>query len=223
MSIPVVVVGAGGFGREVCDVIEAVNAAGSIQIELLGVLDDSPSESNLQLLEKRGMNFLGSTEEFLTQNHGQGIAYFIGIGAPAIKRKIDEAFRAAGFTTIPLVHPDSTIGSRVKVAGGAVICAGARLTTNISVGSHVHININATVGHDVTIGDYVSVNPLAAVSGDVVLEAGVLIGASAFVMQGVNVGEGATVGASACVTSDVFAGTTVIGVPARQLNRNGVH
>ncbi len=30
----------------------------------------------------------------------------------------------------------------------------------------MHLNLNATVGHDTIFGDFVSVNPLASVSGE---------------------------------------------------------
>lgn len=217
MTIQVVVVGAGGFGREVCDVIEACNAVEPSRFELLGVLDDNPSETNLVRLAQRAIPFLGGVRDFVTENDPINIAYFVGIGAPRVKKLISDIFDEAGFRSVPLVHPDVTFGSLVSVSDGAVICAGVRATTNIQIGRHVHLNINTTVGHDTELRDFVSVNPLAAISGDVVIGEGALIGASAFLIQGITVGEWSTVGASACVTRDVETSSTVAGVPARQL------
>ena len=54
MTTPIVVVGAGGFGRETLDVVEAVNAAASQPaFEVLGVVDDAPSAENLVRLKSR--------------------------------------------------------------------------------------------------------------------------------------------------------------------------
>ena len=81
----------------------------------------------------------------------------------------------------------------------------------------MHVNLNATVGHDTPIDDYVSINPLASISGDCVIESDVLIGVGGIVLNGLRVGQGATVGGAACAVRDVAAGTTVVGVPARPL------
>jgi acetyltransferase-like isoleucine patch superfamily enzyme len=90
-----------------------------------------------------------------------------------------------------------------------------RLTTNVSLGRHVHVNQGVTIGHDTVVGDYATLNPAAALSGNCVIEDEVLVGAQSCVLQGLTVGHGAVVGAAACVVRDVPAGLTVKGVPAR--------
>lgn len=221
MSTSIVVVGAGGFGRETVDVLEAANeaAGGAGAAEpwrLLGVLDDSPSATNLQRLADRSIPFLGSVDDFLREPHPD-TAYVVGIGATAVRRRIAERCDAAGLTAATLVHPSATLGTRVSIGPGSVLCAGARITTNIDLGRHVHVNPNVTIGHDTIIEDYVSLNPSSSVSGDCVLETGVLVGVGGIVLNGLRVGRDATVGGAACVVKEVEPGTTVVGVPARPL------
>lgn len=224
MSTPIVVVGAGGFGREVLDVIEAMDAARLAAghdepvWQLVGVIDDAITDENLARLTARSIPHLGSIEDFLSATAGH-VAYAVGIGSPVVRRRIAERFDAAGHTGATLVHPSVTMGSPVKIGAGSVLCAGVRITTNITIGRHVHINLNATVGHDTTIGDFVSINPLASISGDCALEADALIGVAGIVLNGLRVGQGATVGGAACAVRDVEPGTTVVGVPARPLGR----
>ena len=219
VSTPIVVVGAGGFGREVIDVIEAMNADGSTpQWEVKGVIDDSLSDVNRSRLDDRSIQYLGTSEEFLGSGAGS-VAYAVGIGAPHVRRTVAENFDAAGHVGATLVHPSVTMGAPVTIGPGSVLCAGVRITTNISIGRHVHLNLNATVGHDTTIGDYVSINPLASISGDCVIESGVLVGVSGIVLNGLRVGQGATVGGAACAVRDVLPETTVVGVPAKPLTR----
>lgn len=214
MTEPIVIVGAGGFGREVLDVVDAINAlAPSTVWDVAGVVDDSPSQANLALLARREVQFLGGTDVPLAWP--EPVSYAIGIGSPRVRRLIADRFDAAQFRPATLVHPSVTHGFDVTVGHGAVLCAGVRLTTNISLGRHVHLNLNVTVGHDTTVGDFVSVNPLASISGDCTIESDVLIGVSGVVLNGLTVGKGSTVGGSACVVRDVAPDVVVKGIPAR--------
>jgi sugar O-acyltransferase (sialic acid O-acetyltransferase NeuD family) len=211
------VVGAGGFGREVVDVVEASNAAGQgPPWDLLGVVDDAISALNRERLVARSISYLGTTDEFLDTVEPP-VAYVVGIGSPSVRRKMADRLDAAGLVGATVVHPSVTIGAGVTLGVGVVLCAGVRITTNIRIGRHVHINLNATVGHDSEIADFVSINPLASISGDCVLEREVLVGVGGIVLNGLRVGEGATVGGAACVVRDVPPHSTVVGIPARQL------
>lgn len=214
MSAPLVIVGAGGFGRETLDVVEAVNRAAAHPVfDIQGILDDDPSEVNLERLRSRRAPFLGPVDGLLRS--GRPMMYLIGIGAPSARQRVDERFRAAGWSAATAIHPTATIGSAVAIGEGGVICAGVQVSTNVLLGRHVHLNANATIGHDTRIDDFASINPAATVSGDVRIGRGVLVGAASVVIQGLAVGAGATVGAAACVTRDVAAESVVKGVPAR--------
>ena len=211
-TTPLIVVGASGFGRETLDVIAAHNAAHpEAAFEVVGVLDDAPSHVNLRRLSKRGIRHLGGIGEALASMAPQ--QYVLAIGAPAVRERLVEQFDAAGWAAATVVHPATSIGTMQDWADGVVICGGVELSTNVRLGRHVHINPNATVGHDAVLGDFVSVNPAATISGEVTVARRTLVGAAAIVLQGLTVGSDTVVGAGSVVTKTVPDGVIVKGVP----------
>jgi sugar O-acyltransferase (sialic acid O-acetyltransferase NeuD family) len=210
---PLVIVGCGGHGREILTIARAVVAAGGPRWQLAGFVDDRPSEENLKRVQRLDVPYLGGVawlRDAPPETH-----HIIGIGDPRVRRSVAARVDAYGVPAASLVHPDATIGPDNRYGPGFVAFAGARVTTNVAIGRHVHLNQNATVGHDSSLADFVSVNPLAAVSGDCHCAEGVLIGTTAAVLQGLRVGRDSTVGAGACVVRDVPDRVAVKGVPAR--------
>ncbi|GAB3957864.1 acetyltransferase [Micromonospora vulcania] len=190
-------------------IVRAINAtadAGPVW-RVLGFVDDRPSEVNLKRLQRLEVPYLGGTGQLAEQPAGTYLA--LGIGDPAVRRAVDRRLSAYALPAAVLVHPDATVEADAVHGEGLIVFAGARVTTNVTFGRHVHLNQNSAVAHDCELGDHVSVNPLAAVSGECVLGDGVLIGAGAVVLQRLRVGAGATVGAGACVVRDVPAGVVV--------------
>jgi sugar O-acyltransferase (sialic acid O-acetyltransferase NeuD family) len=211
-----VIIGAGGSGREVLDIVDAINEA-SPSFHFLGFVDDN-IDLDPALLDRRGAALLGPVEVLADID----AAYVIGIGSPLARHAVDDRVRVWERNPATLVHPTATMASELAVGPGAIIAAGARLTTNIRIGRHFHANLNVTVAHDCVLGDYVTLNPGAHLSGSVTLGDGVTIGTGAAIIQGCRVGPGATVGAGAVVDRDIDARVTAVGIPARPLRTDAI-
>ena len=205
------IVGCGGFGREVVDIVDDVNARDP-QWDLAGFIDDNPSAIDAARAADLGLQIIGSVEEQLRRRPAHAV---IGIGDGRVREMIDRILLAAGWGAATLVHSSATLGRNVTYGDGTIICSGVCLTTNIQLGRQVHINLNTTVGHDSVLEDYASVNPLVAISGNVHIGRRAMLGTHSAVLQNLSVGADAVVGGSALVTKDVPQSTTVKGVPAK--------
>jgi sugar O-acyltransferase (sialic acid O-acetyltransferase NeuD family) len=205
---PLVVVGAGGHGRELLDVVAAVNAVRPTY-RLLGVLDDGRPDA--ELLARHAARHLGAVRVLADLD----AEYVVGVGSSAVRRAVDAAATGWGRSPATLVHPAAVIGGDVVLGPGSVVCALASVTTNVRTGRHVHLDVGAALAHDCRIGDYVTLAPGSRVSGSVTLGDDVTVGAGAVVIQGRAVGEATVVGAGAVVIRDLPPGVVAVGVPAR--------
>ena len=205
---PLVIIGAGGFGREVLELIRDINNA-TPAFEFLGFLDDGQTSS--ELLERVGARTLGPSSRLAEID----ASFVIAIGAAEPRRQIDALARSHGREAVAVIHPWATIGRDVEIGEGAVVAAGARLTTHVFVGRHAHVNINCTVGHDAIIEDFATLAGGVHLGGGCVIEEGASLGLGSVVLPNVRVGRGAVVGAGAVVVRDVAPGATVLGAVAR--------
>ena len=210
---PLVIVGAGGFAREVLALVRELGASGHGAWRAAAFLgrDGDPIGGLLD-----GVPVLGAPAP-AEGERPWGIAA-IGSGA---ERRVEVAARAAevaGWAT--LVHPSVTFDpGSVRIGEGCIVAAGTSLTCDLELRRHVVLNLHCTVGHDCLLEDYVSVMPGCHLSGAVTLREAAFLGTGAVVLPGVEVGAGAAVGAGAVVTRDVAPGATVVGVPARAVGR----
>jgi sugar O-acyltransferase (sialic acid O-acetyltransferase NeuD family) len=208
---PVVIYGAGGFAREVCELVRDIDAD-SGRWELLGFLDDRPESRGTVLND---LPVLGGAAWIVEQQRPVYVA--LGVGSPAAKRRLAERLRgrAAGFPA--LVHPTVVASRYVDYGDGVIVTAGNVLTTNIVLGDFAMLNLTCTVGHDTTVGAFATISPGVNVSGRVHIGDGCEIGTGAAIIQGVTIGAWSVVGAGAVVTKDLPADCTAVGVPAKPI------
>lgn len=210
----IAIFGAGGFGLEVLMLVEQINAVAPTW-RPIGFFDDGTAPGTLV----NGLPVLGGRAEL--EGWERPLAVALAVGQGTTRRKIREALTNPRLSFPVLRHPSVISGqpAYVAIGEGTILCAGTILTTNLSLGRHVILNLACTVGHETRIGDFASFMPSCNISGDCEIGEESYWGTGAIVIQGKRVGRATTVGAGAVVVSDVPDGVTVVGVPARPLAR----
>lgn len=210
----IVIIGAGGFGREVKVLIDDINKISPTYI-FKGYYDDGFDKGILI----NGYRVLGSISDLNDSSTSMQVA--VAIGDPNTKRRIIEQLNNPNIVYPTLIHP-SVICSEdfVSVGMGSIICAGNILTCNIEIQDFVILNLMCTVGHDTTIKRYSSIMPSVNISGEVILNESVYIGTGAKIINQLEIGENTIIGAGAVVSKSLPSNCTAVGIPAKIIKQN---
>lgn len=217
MTTQIAIYGAGGFAREVAWLVESCNEA-VVHYKIVCFIDDDETHHGLVLNDVPVMSLAETVACF------PSVRVVSGVGSPQIREKVMAKTAEAGLTFGTIIHPRVEQSRWIKIGEGTVICAGNILTTNITLGHHVQINLGCTIGHDVVMGDHTTLAPGVHVSGWVHFGQRVYVGTGAVILQGTHdapliIGDDAVIGAGAVVTKSVLPGVTVVGVPAKPLQK----
>jgi sugar O-acyltransferase (sialic acid O-acetyltransferase NeuD family) len=210
----VLIIGAGGFAREVAWLIEDINYKNE-SWNLIGYLDENLNNKGHLL---NGYEVLGDFNDF--KEHNKEIYYVCAVGDTSIRKELSKKAENIGLKPATLVHPSVIISKYVKIGEGTMICASSIITVNVEIGKHVIINLDCTIGHDVVIADYVTILPSVNISGAVLLEEGSNLGTGTAIIQGKKVGANSIIGAGSVVVKDIPENCTAVGVPAKVVKFN---
>ena len=204
------IVGAGGFGREVLWLAERVNEA-TPAWEIAGFLDDNEAFHGTLQDDYPVLGGCGYLEKIKEEVYA-----VVAIGSAGVKKAVVKKLAGYGhirFAT--LIDPSIRCSKHVKIGEGSILCAGTILTTDITIGKHVIINLDCTIGHDVVVGDYVTIYPSVNLSGNVTVGEEAELGTGSQVIQGKKIGDRTIIGAGAVVIHDIADDCTAVGIPAK--------
>ena len=203
-----IIVGAGGFGREVLAWARQSPQCGK-EWEIKGFLDD-----NSKALEGKGVAppIVGTYKEYRPSKDDVFICAF---GQPFLRRACHESLVARGGKFITLVHPTAVLADGAKLGEGVIVCPHALISANAQIGDGSAIYYHTTVDHDSVVGRWCQISAHCDITGGAVIGQEVFLGSHASILPGVRVADKAVIGAGAVVTADVGAGITVVGIPAK--------
>ncbi|BAB80180.1 acetyltransferase [Clostridium perfringens] len=205
-----IIVGAGGFGREVAWLVEDINN-NNREWNLLGFIDENEQNHGNEL---NGYKVLGGFDYL---NNKKNIYYVCAIGNAKVRKEIVEK-KCSKYNIKPanLIHPSVIMSKKYnKMGEGCIICASNIITVNVTLGDHIIVNLDCTIGHDVVINDYVTIYPSVNVSGNCNIGECVELGTGTQVIQGNNIGDRTIVGAGSVVIRNIEGDKVAVGVPTK--------
>ena len=213
MSRKLLILGAGGTGREVLDIIDALNVAGAGDYVCGGFLDDDPGLWGREIRGLRVHGALAQAAEF-----DGGLVDALGSpGSYAAREGVLAAVSIAPERFETLVHPTAVCSPSSSLGMGSIVYPHVVIGAEAKVGHHVTIMAGAAINHDAAIGDFSIVTGGVNVAGRVRVGRSCYIGSAACLRQDVTVGDGSLIGMGSVVLDDVPAKSVVAGNPARFL------
>jgi acetyltransferase EpsM len=195
----VIVIGAGGLGREVRDAVDASQAFGGPRFG--GFLDDF-TEGPEVVGKLSAMGTFAST------------SYIVAIGDPAARASVISS-APPNIEFASLIHPAAVVSPSASVGVGVFIAPMAYVGSGAIVGPHTVVNVHAQVGHDAATGQFVTLSPQVALNGHCVVGEGCFLGTASMVAKGVTIGRWSKVATGACVMRSTGEGFLLAGNPAK--------
>lgn len=205
-----VIIGAGGFGREMFAAArEAVGYGETFTVK--GFLDGNPSA----LDDFSGYpEIIGSPETYRIEEND---VFITALGSISARRRCVAMVEERGAKFISVIHRSASIGPNVVVGDGSFVAHNVVLTADVKVGRHSCVFHGTVIGHDTVLEDFTHVYSLVSVGGGVRIAEGVSVFPGARIVPRIEIGAGSTVGIGSAVMRDVAPGITVFGVPAERL------
>ena len=207
----ILIVGAGGFGREVLQ--WACDAWPEHTNLIAGFLSDD-------LLKLDGIEcHLAIVSSVTAYRLTPGDYLLLGIGVPYSRKHVAERLEEQGARFLTLVHPRAVVADNCRIGTGAIVCPNAVISDSATLGRFALVNYHASLGHDSFAGDFVVLSPYATLGGHSRVEDEGFLGLHASVGPGKTVGSRTKVSANSCVLSSAPGDSIVYGVPGRIASR----
>lgn len=210
----IVIIGAGGLGKEIKWLIDTINRK-SPTWNVLGFIEDE-SKSDLFGLDFFGSKILGS--EIWVKDYSTEIYVICAIGKSSVRKKVYEKFsNSLNVKLATLIDPSVLVDKTVVIGEGSIICHNCTLTVDTIIGKGVLMNTGTSVGHDSEVGNYCTFLTNSIAAGETKFGECCDIGSGAFILQGKSIAANTTLAPLSSVLKDITEAGIYAGNPARRM------
>jgi sugar O-acyltransferase (sialic acid O-acetyltransferase NeuD family) len=215
----IVIVGASTNLMEILEVINDINAQAK-HYEVIGALDDN---ADLHGQSVEGIPVLGGLSAAAKLE--ADVCFVFGIGSYALRLRRIEIFKAMGVSRdrfVTLIHPSAKVYSNATLGHGCIVYPGALIMARCRVGDFVIVFGNTIMAPLSRVDDFALFGSLVFLGSNSYVGSGAFLGSSCAVMEKTRIGPGAMIGIASVVLRDVEPGATMLGNPARMMEKTAV-
>lgn len=210
-----IIIGGGDFGRDIAEVALSIPRVARGWVTLAGFLDDEPERSSARMQAAGlGLPILGSPRRW---EPAPGDRFICGIAAPKIKLELCGILASRGAIFTNVIDPTAVVSTSAKIGRGVFLWRNVFVGPCAQIGNYATVQLFSSMGHDSVVGEGTTVSAFCDVMGHAQLGRGVFLGSHASILPNAKVGDFARVGAGSVVVKGAASGSTVVGVPARDL------
>jgi sugar O-acyltransferase (sialic acid O-acetyltransferase NeuD family) len=207
----IVIYGAGGFGKEVACILNAINQKKPTW-NLIGFFDDGKPIG----LKNQFGTVIGGINELNARS--EELALIISISDPSVLFQVVEKVTNPKIYFPNLSAPTAILLDKasLKIGMGNVIFLGCRVSCDVRIGNFNLMNSHASLGHDVEIMDYNIIGPSTRISGNTKVGSSNFFGVNSVVLQGLKIGNHTRIGAGSIVMRNTTDHYLYFGNPAKK-------
>lgn len=202
----IIIIGAGGFGREILDTLNYINNVEK-SYEIVGFVDNVISSGTLV----NGLEVLGNEKALESYPN---ISLVIAIGDPYVRKKYFELY-SCKFDFPVIIHPTAVISEFAQIGFGSIVQAFCIVAANSTIGNCVSINARSGVGHDAIVGDYTSIQSFCDITGNNNVGKLCFLGTGVKIIPKLFIADESYLCAGSVVFKDILKKSKVLGNPGK--------
>lgn len=215
----VIIIGGKGTAVVIAEQIQDAIDRYKMDLEIKGFAFDDPKYS-------AGINgwpvLCGTREAYPLYKDDAEVYFVFGMYRPDIINERVELRDSYGIPCdrwLTFVHPSSTICKSVNIGSGVVILANCVINPNSVIGNHCMLMSNVFVAHDTVIGESNFIAAHNCIGSGITIGNCNFLGLNSTYRTFVKIGNNNVIGMGSNVLNNIENNTTVVGNPARILNK----
>lgn len=203
-----VIIGAGGCGREVMQWVKDINEVEN-RWSIKGFLDDDLNALKNKICDVPVLSIIDEYEVCPEDE------FVCCIGNSGLRKTVVERLKAKGARFPAIVHPAATIADSCSLGEGVIVYPYALISDNVSIGDGTIINMHSSVAHDSVLGEYCTISAHCDVTGMCTLGDHVFMGTTSHIIPGTIIGNNVYICAGSTVMTRARDGMKMLGNPAK--------
>lgn len=224
------IVGAGGFGRELLTLAldneecgrawtiggfldSRADALNGFSADYHQLPHAAPASEESRQRYRRDYGIVGDPTTFQVEAND---VFLCALGSPSDRRTYTAALLEQGAEFIRLLHHTAAPSAYSSIAPGCILNTFSTISPDAILDRFVTLGSYSAVAHDAHIGAWTEIGGHCLIAGGVRIGEGVRIHPGCIVTAGARIGDGAIVAAGSVVFGRIPPGITVMGNPAKR-------